>query len=121
MGPITRGVVLFRELCQSQPAAKTTETITPTKTAKSHNQSRDHARVRHDPDQDRTLVRVQLLGHVRAHHPDQRDRNQSLGREHRRDHGLDHAHLRLHTPHRTTTKKAAREKVKKIAIDREPL
>lgn len=116
-----RGVVSSREPSPSQPAATTMATTTPTKTAKSHTQNRDHAHDRHDPDLDRTLARVRHLGHVPAPHPDRRARNRvPLGREHRRDRGLDRAPLRPPTHRRTTTTRAVRERAKRPAIGREP-
>lgn len=117
-----RGVVLSRELSPLQPAATTMGTTTPTKTAKSHTQNRDHAHDRHDPDQDRTLARVHLLGHVPARHPDRRVRNLvPRGREPRRDRGLDRAPPRPRTHRRrTTTTKADRERAKRFTVDRAP-
>lgn len=98
------------------------ETTTPTRTAKSHTQSRDHAHDRHDPVRDHTLARVRLLVHVPAQHRDRRVRNLGPpGRGHSRDRGLDRALRRPRTLRRTTTTKAAaRGKAKRRAIDREP-
>lgn len=121
MDPTTRGVVSSHGLFQLQPVATTMVTTTPTKTAKSHTQNRDHAPDRHDPDQDRTLARVRRLVPVPAHHLDRRVRNLVLlGREHRRDRGLDRDLLRLHTHRRTTPIKVVHEKAKRPVIDREP-
>lgn len=97
------------------------ETITSTRTAKSHTQSRDHGHDRHDPDRDRALVRVRLLVPVPAHRPDRRVRNLGPpGRGPLRDRGLDRAPRRPRT-HRctTTTKAAVRGKAKRHANDRE--